>query len=326
LHDAISIYAPVLTFTQDYSVDELNFELMLDGTRRRRRGLEHEGDDAVLTNQAPEGSVVRTFKWRAVAGNPDLNFHVVQIHDILYFMDDVPEPTNSMRNFTLPLANLALEEYQETIGEYPVDMAFGRGHAVVVSKYLVPHFISYDEDADDLVTSPIEIRERDFQGIDDGVANDARVGALSNTHLYNLVNQGWTYQDILDYFTQLGHYPAKNVIPWLGYRRLSQEGYNVDDGVKEFSPDKLISELFQDAPAPRGHFIRDPFNTSMTVDLDAGTTKNFIGATHRYEDDPYWSPQNPNDMNFPTPENPVATTLLTVRFVEPHQLEVGDIF
>lgn len=322
--------APLVVFPPDFSTDEVNFELMLDGTRRKRRGLEAEGGNSELPIPITEGFVVRTFKWRSVNTNPDLNFHVWQIGYTLVFADDVPNPTSSLRSFTLDLRGLGVVGHQTDtdIGTNLVDMAFGRGHAVVVSKYIEPTLLVYDQDNDVVQASPIDIRERDFQGIEDGVNNVTHPSTASDEYIYNLVNQGWVYGDIQTFQSQLQYYPSKNMVPWLGFRRLIAEGYAPEDGTKEFSPDKLIAELFQDAPAPKGHFIQNPFNTTVNVEVESETIKNYgIPYVNNPPGDPNNKPDPAYGFNLPDHDGvSVATNLLTIKFQNPHFLSVGETF
>lgn len=319
--------ASPLTFPPNFSTDEQNYELMLDGTRRRRRGLEAE-TDTVLSATQPEGAGVRTFKWRAVGGDPDLNFHCVQVGSFMYFMDDTSTPSDNVRNFTIDLTTLAVEGFSSVAGDYLVDMAFGRGQAIIVGQYLEPHSISYDVDTDNIITTPITIRERDFQGVEDGFDNQTKSGTLFDPYQYNLVNQGWIYGDILTFHAEQGSYPSKNMIPWFGYRRATVTGFDPNDGTKQFSSDKLVAEIFQDAPAPRGHFIRNPFDTNATLVVETETVKNYVslikpsGHAHFDQLAPPGIPSQENGPNF---MNLPGTTLLTFKFDSPHFLSVGNV-
>jgi hypothetical protein len=320
--------APILVFPQDFTTDEVNFELMLDGTRRKRRGLEAEGAHSEIDIPISEGFVVRTFKWRSVNTNLDLNFHVWQIGYTLVFADDVPYPTDNLRGFTVDLRDFAVEGHNtdNEIGQNYVDMAFGRGHAIVVGKYIEPTLLVYSEEDDEIQPQRISIRERDFQGIEDGIDNTTRPATLSDTYAYNLVNQGWVYGDILTFHASKGNYPSKNMIPWLGFRREVIEGFNPDDGTKVFSPDKLVAELFQDAPSPKGHFIQNPFDTTVNVVVDTETIKNYVGGGWAPGTDDGFLPDSPNALNLPSESNPNTQSLVTITFQNPHFLSPGEQF
>lgn len=315
-----------LTFPADFSIDELNFELMLDGTRRRRRGLEAETEDVYVTETQSSTAPVRTFKWRAVADDPSLNFHVWQIGSILHFANDVPEPSSSIRNFTVDLVSQAVEGYEAQVDDTVVDMAFGRGHAIVTGKYIEPFYLEYSIADDEVVATRIDIRERDFQGVVDGVDNQTKPSTLSDAYAYNLVNQGWKFGDVELYFAAESNYPSKNMLYYLGYRRQTVAGYSDIDGTRQFSPDKLIAELFQDAPAPRGHFIQNPFDTTVNVTVESETVKNYVGGGWAPGSDDGFLPNSPNEMSLPSASNPTTQSLLTVTFQYPHFLVAGNVF
>lgn len=321
--------ASPLTFPDDFSVDELNFELMLDGTRRRRRGLAAETDGTFITQAQAAAAPVRTFKWRAVGDNPDLNFHVWQIGSVLYFADDVPEPSSSMRNFTLDLVGLAVSGFTAQVPTATVDMAFGRGHALLVGRYIEPSYIVYDPDQDDLDVFPINIKERDFQGVEDNIDNTTKPTSASDEYIYNMVNEGWAYGDLTQYQVAKGHYPSKNMVYWQGFRRETVPGFAEVDGTRQFSPDKLAAELFQDAPAPRGHFVQNPFNTGTTIIVQTETIKNY-GPPSTTNAPNYWEPWKPDPtygFNLPAHSGAsTATTLVTMTFQNPHFLTQGEEF
>lgn len=282
----------------------------------------------LVTDDQPEDAVVRTFKWRAVGGDPDVNFHCVQIGSTVFFMDDVELPSTSIRNFQLDLSTISVDGFGDVAGENLIDMAFGRGQALIVGKYLEPHFIDYDVDTDSIITTPIDIRERDFQGVEDGFDNQTKPGTLSDAYQYNLVNQGWVYGDILTFHTEQGSYPSKNMIPWFGYRRRTVTNFDPNDGTKEFSSDKLVAELFQDAPSPRGHFVRNPFDTNATLVVETETIKNYVSlikpSGHGHFDQ-LAPPGIPSQENGPNYMSVPGTTLLTFKFDSPHFLGVGDV-
>jgi hypothetical protein len=116
------------------------------------------------------------------------------------------------------------------------------------------------------------------------------------------------------------------MIPWLGFRREIIDGFNPDDGTKVFSPDKLVAELFQDAPAPKGHFIQNPFDTTVNVEVDTETIKNYVGGAWAPGTDDGFLPDSPNSLNLPSPSNPTTQSLVTATFQYPHFLTPGEAF
>jgi len=265
--------ASPLVFPENFSVDEQNFEVLKDATRRRRRGIAKESaGGGYIPSSISSTKVCRSFKWNDVAGDPNTNFVVIQYGSELHFYLDA-EPVDSTKlSFVLDLSlYLTNASLSSTVGTIPIDAAFGRGHFFVTHKNLHPFYVKYDAVTDIFTVTPIDITERDFEGVDDGISNTTSPTSNTNSHRYNLYNRGWLAADISTYFTSKAKYPSKNMVPWLGYRRVTTAGVAESDWTKAFSPDKLVAELFQDAPAPTGHFIRDPFDTSRIALPDSTT-------------------------------------------------------
>lgn len=263
----INTDASPLTFPEDMSLDEQNYELMIDGSRRRRRGLALESDGETFNFPSWDTDyVVRCHKWHEVGGDPDVNFVVMQVGTKLYFFDDNVEPVSTtLKDFTIDLETYAVSgAVTSDVATNPTDTAYGRGYLFVTHRYLKPFWVQYDAAADSLTITTISIEERDFQGVDDGIATSAEPTTLTDDHRYNLLNRGWQQADIDAYFASQSKYPSKAMVPWLGYRRVSTSGVAEVDWSKEFSPAKLISELFQDVSAPTGHFVVSAFDSGTT--------------------------------------------------------------
>ena len=103
--------ASPLNFPANASRSEENFELLRNGTRRRRLGIDYETDNALIVttlspeqyNQAPPVC----YKWTEVAGIPGKEFLTVQANNVLYFFD-----TNSVvLSSDGAVGSLVLESY-----------------------------------------------------------------------------------------------------------------------------------------------------------------------------------------------------------------------
>jgi len=273
--------ASPLVFPENFSVDEQNFEILKDATRRRRRGITKEDaaggyvPDSVDTNY-----VTRSFKWNDVAGDPNVNFIVIQYGPSLHFYVDGQPVGSSKLSFVLDLTlYLTSTSLSATLPTLPIDAGFGRGHFFVTHKLLHPFYVKYDSTTDVFTATLIDITERDFEGVTDGITDTASPVSATDGHKYNLYNRGWLKADVTTYVTSKSKYPSKNMVPWLGYRRVTTAGVAEQDWTKAFSPDKLVAELFQDAPAPTGHFIRNPFNTSKIALPDSVSNFAIINWT-----------------------------------------------
>lgn len=278
----INTEASLLAYPDGFSVDEVNFDLDVNGSRRRRRGLQLEsgGSDYALDGSTySAGDVVRSFKWENVAGDSSLNFTCQQVGNVLHIYKDLSVSTGTaIISANKSRAVVDLREYKvssvndQELAATPIDLAYGRGHAFIVGKNVEPFWIQYEPTTDTVTTTRIFIRERDFEGIEDGYSNSAQPVSAITSHTYNLYNRGWKAADITTYQTAKTKQPSKAMVSYLGYRRATTAGIAEQDWTKAFSADKLDAELFQDASAPTGHFIRNPFNTA-TVELPGSTTQ-----------------------------------------------------
>ena len=184
-----------LSFPDGVSLDEQNFEMFINGTRRRRRGLHLEDNHAAgdLSFEGTHGSDMAssTYRWTNVGGNPDRTFIVVQMGSVLYFAEE--SETLSTEFFS---GFISLEDRGSTIDlasarEYPCVFASGRGYLFVSARYVDPFYVSFDPDTDTFTAHTLPIYVRDFRGVDDGTDIRTQPDSLTDDHRYNLVNRGW---------------------------------------------------------------------------------------------------------------------------------------
>lgn len=262
--------APLINFPDGYTTEEENYELTIQGARRRRPGLalEQGGEVIDIVEGYNQGDPVRVFDWENVAGIPTINLLVMQVGYLLHIFEDTNpvSPTRSL--VTLDIRPYSVADATDAqIAGHPLEAAFGRGHLFMFGKYTNPFYIEYDPDTELFSITQIDVEERDFVGIDDGVDNSGQPAAPTDSHTYNLRNRGWTQAFIDAFQADQSRQPSKAMIPFLGLVRAvtASNHYNLD-GVRSFSPDKLVAELFQDASAPTGHFIKTPFDSTSTPD------------------------------------------------------------
>jgi hypothetical protein len=273
----INTEAHGLAFPDNASVDEENCELMVGGYRRRRYGLDYEQNYSVAPVNTITGLDYNVnwasaeHAWRSVGGVATRNWIIQQIGPHLYFYDDNRVSFSANRlGFTVDLRQLKVAGATDAqICETPVAFTNGIGRCLVVSPYVEPFYIQYtpaeSPDPEIITTVPITVTERDFIGVEDGVPLSTQPLALTDTHEYNLQNRGWKIASINTFETDIGSWPAKNMRPAKGYRRQSPTDYYDVDGILEFSPAKLVEELFQDVSAPQGAFVINTFKPSTVV-------------------------------------------------------------
>lgn len=208
-------------------------------------------------------SVYETFLWESVAGSGSIKFLVVQVGSRLDFYQISSETalSSSKKSFFVDLLTYKKAVFSDTVVKStPCSFTYGKGYLFVANTYCETFYVKYDEQTDTITTSQINIRIRDFEGVEDGLELEQNPTTLATLHKYNLYNQGWTDTYISSYFSALSNYPSNSMVWW----------YLLDtnsSGAEVFQPStiKTIKPLYGNTPAPKGHFILDPFNTNRST-------------------------------------------------------------
>jgi len=222
------------------------------------------------------GDAIKEFRWDSAAKRSDKNYVVQQVGSTLSFYDQSFETlSDGRKSFSVDLNSYLAPNKLDT-SRVEVEASTGNGFLFVVGANIEPLVIEYLPDSDTIVVQRIYIQIRDFQGVADGLANDAEPTTLSNAHHYNLKNQGWLnpendgtgttvqYFDsfgnsgvykgpssspITQYFTEVGRYPPNNKQWWVAR----------DATDNTFKPDLLKTVYSGNMRAPRGHYVVDAF-------------------------------------------------------------------
>lgn len=229
-----------------YTSDELNCTILTEGMRGRRYGMNVERDGQFF-NTGQSATTFSGFFWKNV-GKTTTDFIVYQVDNILHFYDGSIKPY-STKKLT---ATVNLSAYITDINNfynYPVRFSTGDGKLMVVSKYMKAVYISYDFDALIFNVEEVKLKYRDLEGVDDRLKIDEQPSTLSNEHKYNLLNQGWSLDDIEQFHSDKTRYPSNNLQWFLG--KDSSGAYNTEE---------LLKKYFGNTPAPKGHFILDYFD------------------------------------------------------------------
>lgn len=251
--------------------DELNCTIFPERIRGRRYGFDIEHDGQLFqadTSQANDllkpvdesdpdihkvqDTMFSAFFWKNV-GKTDLDILVVQSGWFLYFFSALNKPFEPLTvdaNGCIS-SYVNLEEYvvdKALFNQNRVNMTTGDGSLIVVSKYLRPVRIVFNETSQSFSVTAIELMYRDFEGVDDGLAIDETPPNLSRAHNYNLTNQGWTVSAINKYYTDTGKYPSNNLQWYVG-----------KDNSGAFDTQRLLQTYFGNSAAPRGHYLLEYF-------------------------------------------------------------------
>jgi len=197
--------ATALTFPENASYDELNMELLRNGSRRRRRGINREAgasfanepdlSDLGVTQDQFINQQFTTYKWVSVGGDPDLNLLVVQVGPSIVFFDAGSQPI--VDGFRTEKFSLDTYSVATNPGNVKCQFAAGKGKLFVANPLINPFYVTYNSVTDTLSDVSIDLRIRDFEGVDDGLEVTERPSTLSNEHKYNLRNQGWFEDSVI---------------------------------------------------------------------------------------------------------------------------------
>lgn len=253
--------ASPLTFPENASVDEDNFVLNRNGSRSRRLGIEYE-TGFTLTDTGLAESVIQVSKqsahvWPTPGGATTKSIGVVRVYNKLWFLDLLAEdPSSSLLNSgsAITIANLANSD---------IETAIINNSLVIVSKDLpLPILLTYDTTTDTVSQAQVSISIRDIWGVDDGLLINERPTTLSNTHKYNLRNQGWSTKivttapaDAIDKtFTDLSFYPSNGDIWHLG-----RDTNPSSATYQAYIPATLVKNSVSNSLVSRGSYIIDAF-------------------------------------------------------------------
>jgi len=270
--------ASPLNFPEGASVDEENFVLNRDGTRKRRWGLSGAGGgiqelshtavqivSSVTSSQTCHA--LTSYLWENVGENPLKNVFVHQYGNKIYFFNG-----NVAGSVGDPLLS---EPFSVTYGtNQKFSFASIQGNLVIAVGDQQLRIVEWKSGTYTL--SQVRLKVRDFWGVDDGLATDERTSTLTNLHAYNLYNQGWvpeffcssdpdnpvtmnngTVEDPVERTKlSLGVYPSNADILFTALTMLT-------NGRKAYYPHALKNIVSGNTPAANGHYIIDLFDRSQ---------------------------------------------------------------
>ena len=262
-----------LTYPENASIDEANFVLKRDGSRERRLGIDYESNyaltDTGLTSVNMESTAVQFFQWDKAGGTKTIG--IVRVYNKLWFLDlEKANPSayklNGGSAITLGITNSAL------------DFALSTNGIVLVAEELPsPIYFEYNTTTDTVTQSTVPVQVRDLWGIDDNLTASERPTTLSETHHYNLKNQGWiddiqnvcaTGGPIECTYEKLEWYPSNSDIWSLGKSANSSSPSTFE----KYDPEKLQKNSYDFAFSSRGKYILDAFNRGSSRNTESSIT------------------------------------------------------
>lgn len=125
----------------------------------------------------------------------------------------------------------------------------GEGFLLVTSEFSEPFYVTLNGTTHTASLKDIAIQIRDLIGVNDSLSITQEPTTLSDSHKYNLLNQGWDTTKINSYYSSQSKYPSNALIWWLG-----------KDSNGDFDAANLTKVYFGSTPAPKGHYILNYFN------------------------------------------------------------------
>jgi hypothetical protein len=273
LNGGLNTEASEISFPDGFTTDEANYDLELDGSRRRRKGLAAESGGFTKAldggDSLSSGEQSVSFLWKNVGGDPTKRFWVHKLDSKLYFTDDDTIPSNNWRT-----DHIDLDDYALGGSLAAPDFTSGKGELFVASATTKPLRIVYDSGSDVFNVHELSIQIRDFDTIDDqtplnyqpasaGTPADVEDADLTADHYYNLRNRGWKDNDMETYADNKSKWPSKNMAWHRGYRRQTDVTYSDLDGVQVFNSDKMEAEASGLSSAPLGSLLVNIFDDTV---------------------------------------------------------------
>lgn len=278
--------ASPLNFPDKATIDELNFDLNIDGTRDRRLGFDIEDGGISHTSLGVptanrETAVYNTYTWDIgdIAGIKRIL--VVRSGSVLQFYNALA--TNISTSFISSI------DFGSSIPATALSFATVEGSLIVTTNTGGVYVVTYNGGTSFTFVFE-EVKVRDVWGVEEKVYPlyenpKYRGAAVTNEHKYNLNNQSWAVQrknsaNVLvrprdQYFTDLALYPSNAEVVWTGL-----QFQPVTAGVTfERIYTNLYTELLESGlTAPKGYYILKlgTLGTSRTIEYCA--TEGIVGV------------------------------------------------
>jgi hypothetical protein len=179
-----------LNFPENACTETSNCIFDRTGIVYRRYGIDLELASTTATVDRTNVAI-STYLWKNVAGDGNTTLAVVQIGGTLFFYtasSSVALSSNRLAT-TITLSTFAASG-GVSASSNECQYADGNGYLFVTHPGLNPFYVNYNAGAP--TGTAITLQVRDFAGLDEGAsALTTRPTTLTDTHRYNLANQGW---------------------------------------------------------------------------------------------------------------------------------------
>ena len=235
--------------------DIQNLVLNRDGSISRRFGIDYEAGYTKTTATETPAQFINTpktvFLWEGADQDADVDILVVQVGPRLYLFDANKSDVSSNPllggtplgiSLIVTAGPLANQMYSYTVVAGVLVISTGDNWCT---------YVKYDSVTDTASIERYGLLVRDFWGIDDFTAPGERPDgstAVTVAHEYNLRNQGWNSQQLIQFVSDQNTYPSNSDLVTLGID-------DTDD--KQFKPKLVARSATGTSPAPKGRIILD---------------------------------------------------------------------
>lgn len=271
--------ASPLTFPDNASLDEDNFDLRRDGSRDRRLGMDFETSHQVINTGATAPSTGElassVFSWKNAGGSAQKNLLVVQTGKVLKVFDTDISPLSAGEIFSTEFPDAK----ESQVFSYTVT----DGLMVVVTGDRVIQVFEYDSSTSTVLVSTRFLKIRDLFGVEDvidtvnlneGQGVSRRPETITGQHIYNLRNQTWgplrendgagrNKVDTIPFFNFIaGVYPSNaDNVNFALYPDPADSQNRTGD---QFFRKDLDNNPPGNMPAPKGYFIIDALRRGVS--------------------------------------------------------------
>lgn len=186
-----------LNFPENAATDCDNVEFTLIGDVIRRQGINLE-DNFSYSGAVRTDKAINTYKWNNASGDGESQILVQQVGATLsFFLASSATQSNPLSTQTIGTLGVITFTAAGATFDPTLEIQFsdGNGYLFCYHPNCDPFYCTYDPTnaVTPVVGTRIVLQIRDFNGVPEpGVAVNSRPSALSQEHLYNLTNQGWT--------------------------------------------------------------------------------------------------------------------------------------
>lgn len=178
-----------LNFPENACTETFNCIFDKTGIVYRRFGIDLELSSTTATIDRTNVAV-NNYLWKNVAGDGNTTLLVVQIGGSLHYYNASVAGTLSSAKLATTTTLSAFTSSGVDIPSNECQFSDGNGYLFVTHPGLEPFYIDYN--AGTPTGAAITIQVRDFTGLTGDSADTTRPTSITDTHRYNLGNQGWT--------------------------------------------------------------------------------------------------------------------------------------